>query len=221
MLGLFVVLIFFIRVQEAESIFLKERLKNRKEHLNDPLWKNVKMPKKSYFMGFDAPSDPIRWNEALVKASRGEQVLLHRAMKILKNPNMFFSVNEKMKWIFHNQDFTIEDGTGKRRGANIPAMQHRGGGRAPIVLFGKHYFDRPGHEGQLTSIKTLGPEVLMRASPGQINFKDKIVALGLPNENWGWASSYFLNRTVAWGLSMDKHNRGPFDKEWKYPDELM
>lgn len=214
--------LFFYKLQEADSIYLEERLKNKMEPVTDPLWAGIQMPKESLFMGFDAPNDPARWNEALVKASRGEQVLLDRAMKVLKNPNIFFNVDENMKWIFHNQDFSIEDQKEKNWGSGIPAMiNSHGSARAPIVLFGKHYFDREGYEGKLTSIKTLGPEALMRAPEEQIAFKDKIVGLGLPNENWGWASSYFLNRTVAWGLSMDKYNRGPFDKEWKYPDELM
>lgn len=193
---------------------------DKKESVIDPSWKNVEMPKKSLFMGFDPPSDRNRWNEALLKASRGEQVLLQRAMRVLKNPNMFFNVDEHMNWIFHNQDFIVEDIKGKKWGDEIPSRHAHGGGRAPIVLFGKHTFDKANYEGDVTSIKTLAPDVLIRA-PEKAEFKSKIVGLGLPNENWGWASSYFLNRSVTWGLAMDRSPLTPYSNAWMYPDEYL
>lgn len=36
------------------------------------------------------------------------------------------------------------------------------------------------------------------------------------NENWGWLSSYFLNRTVLWG-KVFVGNDNPFDKGYVYP----
>lgn len=203
----------------AESIFVLPTEK-KEQSVSDPLWTSVEMPKESLFMGFDPPSDRDRWNVALQKASRGEQVLLQRAMRVLKNPNMFFNVDENMKWIFHNQDFVIEDNKEKRWGDEIPPRHHHGGGRAPIVLFGKHTFDKADFEGDMTSVKTLSPDALRR-SPQQAKFKNKIVGLGLPNENWGWASSYFLNRSVTWGLAMDRSARTPYSKGWEYPNEYL
>jgi hypothetical protein len=36
-------------------------------------WANITMPSKSYFLGFPPPSDPLKWNQAQMQASRGEE----------------------------------------------------------------------------------------------------------------------------------------------------
>ncbi len=179
------------------------------------------MPKVSHFMGFEAPTDEVRWNQALMKASRGEQVLLERVLRVLKNPNMFFQVSPEMNWIFHNQDAKEEGGANVNMwGKKVPSRINHGGGRAPIVMLGNHKFEKRYYEGGLTSIITLGPEEVVK-TPEKWGFKDKIVALGLPNENWGWASTQFLNRSVSWRISLGPGDIGPLDKRWKYPDELL
>jgi hypothetical protein len=50
-----------------------------------------------------------------------------------------------------------------------------------------------GHEGRETGLDSLGMNEIIAA---QKNFKipRPIVALGNMDENWGWLSTYFLNR---------------------------
>jgi hypothetical protein len=40
------------------------------------------------------------------------------------------------------------------------------------------------------------------------------------NENWGWLSTYFLNRTVLWG-KVFAGNDDPFSKEYVYPKDQI
>ena len=49
-------------------------------------WKDIPSPIKSYFAGFDPPSDKLKWNQALLQASRGEQVLLSRVLRVIQSP---------------------------------------------------------------------------------------------------------------------------------------
>jgi hypothetical protein len=57
-------------------------------------------------------------------------------------------------------------------------------------------------------------------SPGEImthnkwKISQKIVGIGSMNENWGWLSTTFLNRSVGWGLTFQD---GPnfLDKNFK------
>jgi hypothetical protein len=51
-------------------------------HVPDP-WKTIAMPKRSYFGGFPAPSDPLKWNQAQLQASRGNELM--KSFKICVN----------------------------------------------------------------------------------------------------------------------------------------
>ncbi len=191
------------------------------------VWSKVKMPQKSYFMGFEPPTDQRRWKMALMKAITGEQVLLNRALKAVKTPNDFISVDERMNKIFQVKlDYILEGRKGDIepgktwRGEEIKPIS-RGGGRAPIVMFGRHYFKSDAYkEGSLESIITLPPNQLV-AHPEKLILKERVVALGLPNENWGWASTQFLNRSVSWNINLAGDGSDPFSKGFKYPDEAL
>lgn len=49
-------------------------------------WYSIGTPAKSYFDGFDPPYDLLRWNQAELQASRGEQPLLAKVLEVIKLP---------------------------------------------------------------------------------------------------------------------------------------
>ena len=79
--------------------------------------------------------------------------------------------------------------------------------RAPIVVFGTRFFARERlrrHEGAMTKWSPYGMkemlEYMSKAPKEKSVFPRKIVGIGSMDENWGWLSSHFLNRTVTWGF---------------------
>ena len=186
-------------------------------------WADIKPPTVSHFMGFDPPTDMKRWEMALLKAINGEQVLLQRALKAIKTPNDIIVVDERMKWIFHNVDFTLIGGNEKNSppwAKDVGPIVHAGG-RAPIVMFGKHTFkDDRRKEGEMTSIETLPPHELYD-TPEKLQLKERVVGVGLFNENWGWASTQFLNRSVSWRQNLGSGTEGPFEENFKFPQEIL
>jgi hypothetical protein len=51
------------------------------------------MPTKSYYAGFNAPNDPVKWNAAIKHAKSGEQILIKNMLKTIKNPYEFHQVS--------------------------------------------------------------------------------------------------------------------------------
>jgi hypothetical protein len=60
----------------------------------DP-WRNITMPKKSYFGGYSAPTNALKWNQAQLQASRGNEFLSanHRVVVIAR-----FSLYRTSAW---------------------------------------------------------------------------------------------------------------------------
>jgi hypothetical protein len=46
------------------------------------------------------------------------------------------------------------------------------------------------------------------------------VGIGLMDENWGWLSTYFLNRTALWATNLDMDNNFKYFSD-KFPDAEM
>lgn len=65
------------------------------------------------------------------------------------------------------------------------------------------------------------PVVLDKLRKQKFNIPQKIIAIGTMDTNWGWLSTYFLNRTVAWALSLDPYTHPgkakPFHPKYKSP----
>jgi hypothetical protein len=90
--------------------------------------------------------------------------------------------------------------------------------RAPILHLGRRHFQRPNFKGDLRDWKAYGPENFIDFKG---SFPRKTVVIGAMDENWGWLSTNFLNRsgnalrlifiiprTVSWGEHFSHEQRG-------------
>jgi len=198
------------------------------------VWKGIPMPKKSYFAGFNAPDDQNKWNHARLQAARGEHILLRQVLQIIKSADDLFGMENSFKWTQHLADahYTAKGGflkglddlkvkdiplgnastatTSTNRQRAIPSRSHSN--RAPIVLLGNRVYERPNFDGFSVGWDSLGMNDILKQkidaggkTPKLKLFTRKVVAMGLFDENWGWLSSYFLNRTITWGMSFGKY----------------
>lgn len=186
----------------------------------DGPWSNVTPPSKSYFAGFEPPNDPLRWNQALLQAVRGEQVLLERVLRVIRSPTDLFENDVHFRWLHRLADLH-KSSTKEDRWLHDLGSPGRGGQghRAHIVMLGYRKFEHPNHEGPLTGIPSMGPGEIIK-QPNQFAPASKVVAVGNMDENWGWLSTYFLNRTVPWAMSFTA-NDNPFSRDFTYPQEQV
>ena len=105
-------------------------------------WGKIQPPPKSYFPGFDPPSDSLRWNQALLQAWRGEQVLLSRVLKVIKTPFDLHQGDEKFKWIHRVAEHHVSIHTNWLDDiADVSTSQPD---KAPIVMLGFSKFEKSG-----------------------------------------------------------------------------
>lgn len=167
---------------------------------DDLEWLSIPMPENSYFAGFQPPDDPDKWRKAQEDAMRGSPVLLNQVLKTIKCPGDILTGEKKFKWIHRLVDVFVNRKVGVET-----AMKNYTGYRAPVVSMGYKVFDRKDMEGQETRTFTFSPsEILSQLKKGKLNFPRKFIAVGLMDENWGWISTHFLNRTASWGFTIDK-----------------
>jgi hypothetical protein len=178
-----------------------------------PPWNDIPMPKKSYYAGFDAPNDPERWKRALFQASRGEQVLLKKVLEVIRSPFDYIHGSNSFKWVHQMSEHFKSKQT-----QFLTDLVHVKGQRAPIVLLGYREFDRKGHEGHMKGFYSMNPDEIF--ADKTFTIPRKIVGIGSMDENWGWLSTYFVNRTVPWALSLSKHPN-PWSKDFPYCNEYM
>jgi hypothetical protein len=48
--------------------------------------------------------------------------------------------------------------------------------------------------------------VYSKTKEKELNIPRKFIGVGLMDENWGWLSSYFLNRTALWATHFSRAN---------------
>lgn len=191
------------------------------------MWKGIPMPKKSYFSGFAAPTDQNRWNHARIQAARGEHVLLRKVLQELKSMKDIFAMENSFKWTQQLADAHYTAKTGYLKGLDTFKVQdiprsnaapsstqanvsHSQSNRAPIILLGNRHYASSNFGGHATGWDSLGVNDILKLKAqagGKMPklFNRKVVAMGLFDENWGWLSSYFLNRTITWGMSFGIH----------------
>lgn len=184
-------------------------------------WADIAMPTKSFFADFEAPRDSLRWNQALLQAARGEQVLLDRILRVVRSPGDLFENDKDFKWLHRLADLhksaTKEDNWLADLGVHSHTAQNRAS-RAPIVMYGYRKFDHPNHEGRQVGIPSMGPGEIIRNA--EFTVPRKMVVIGNADENWGWLSTYFLNRTVPWAMSFTDADN-PFKPGFKYPQQQV
>lgn len=189
------------------------------EELEDKNW-DIPMPSKSYFAGFDAPDDALKWNQAQLKASRGEQTLLAEVMKKIRSPFDLFGTTNDFQWVHKITDLHMGKENDYFKELESVHVQSK---RAPIVMLGHFVFEHQGHEGPIKKLHTANPGDILGAKRSKNSYalpSRKIVAVGMFNENWGWGSTYFLNRTVPWSMGFGQI-QNPFDQNYEYPDQAL
>ena len=162
-------------------------------------WGTMSMPSRSHFPGFDSPDDELRWNHAQFQASTGEHVLLASMLRSVRSPHDLIKSDNKFRW-FHRLSDVQLDAKGKFDGLDQIRFS-----RAPIAKLGYRRFAFRNHEGDEVARFTLNAnEVLELKNQQPFNIPRKFVGVGLMDENWGWLSSYFLNRSFVGNASYSK-----------------
>ena len=163
-------------------------------------WMEVPMPEKSYFAGFQPPDNALKWRKAQLDAMSGRNILLDEVLKVIKCPGDILTGEKKFKWIHRIADVFVDKKTGFEK-----AINNYTGYRAPVVSIGYKSFDRREFEGYEQFTRTVFPEeVLRQMQSNRVKFPRKFIAVGLMDENWGWLSTHFLNRTASWGFNLLK-----------------
>lgn len=195
---------------------------------------HIPMPSHSYFNGFDPPNDLSKWKMAQVQAQAGEHVLYQRVMEHIHSWQDIFTMDVHYRWLHHLSDIRLgyEEWTKKpyrniwkdvSSNSNVTAadLVHRKE-QTPIVMFGNWKFERDDYTGKVMGLDSFNPDQVRTALGKGFRIDQPIVALGLANENWGWASTYFLNRSIHWSLSLDRSNEEPLDESrFRYSNEVM
>ena len=194
---------------------------------DDPIWCNIKMPKQSYF-NFDVPMDAKRWKIAQIQASDGEQIFLKKLTSVFTHPFDFLDGDRSFRKVHHGVDVfmdektwlsslstsgktkstpsteTYEWDTRKVEGSVVPKpYDWQTVKRAPVVQVGylafkkdrKQYFTGNFKGGAFTSREKFINE--WNAIKDEVQFP--IIVECALNENWGWISTAFPNRTASWG----------------------
>ena len=163
-------------------------------------WALIGMPRLSYFAGFDAPNDAARWSRAVEQAQSGKQILLQKVLTTIRCPGDLLTGEKKFKWIHRIADVFVNRDSGFAE-----PLKNFTGYRAPITMIGYKLFDRKNWEGSELRSYTYIPKVLLQnLKKGKERFPRKFVAIGNPDENWGWLSTHFLNRTASWGFTYSR-----------------
>ena len=151
---------------------------------DDNEWLNIKMPSKSYFMGFQTPNDSKRWKEAIDIAISGKNILLEKVMQQIPYPEEIMSGDTKFGWLQRISDLHVSN---KRHPENELKYHKDSYDRAPIVLLGyRDFHDNQMAEGPVQGWHPIGAkELLDDIKSGKFTFPTKFVGIGAMDENWG------------------------------------
>ena len=166
---------------------------------DDPIlevpWSDIKMPSKSFFSGFNPPNDTAKWKIALLQASRGEQILLGKALNEIRSPLELCPGDTTYKWIHRIADIMVST---EASDGGLNALKSFRGHRVPIALLGYRRFSHGNFEGSSPGFVGFGPNQVLNSM--QFVIPRKFIGIGNMDENWGWLSTYFLNRYVGYAF---------------------
>jgi len=226
------------------SFMNKATLISVDDQCRHPVWCNIQMPTVSYFK-FPPPDDPIRWRKAQIDAANGAQVFLERISKVFPNPLDFLDGDRSFRKLHLGVDIFMDERTWlapitdngailsksekpydweKQNRRVVPRpYDFLAANRSPIIQVGYMAFKQD--NGQYFSGNFEGTALTTRQRFIQewnnirgrlVGEKPYIVECAL-NENWGWLSTAFPNRTVGWGQccwrDQDKYVRDFLDDE--------
>ena len=92
----------------------------------------------------------------------------------------------------------------KRYHKNLDSIANFAPERAPIVSLGWRTFSKGDYDGELKAFDAFSPNEFSHFR-GKI--PRKFVGIGAMDQNWGWLSTAFLNRTVVWAFRLDGKER--------------
>lgn len=187
----------------------------RSENTSDNDWMSIELPTKSYFMGFDPPSDVKRWEIAKQQARDGKLVLLPKIIEQIPNPQDIVDGDTAFRWIHRMSDvlLTSEKDHEPQKILDeyfIPAAPFaKTEKKIPVVLFGYREFENAEtHSGNWRHFHPFTAEnTLKLMKEGKFKLKRKVIGIGSMDENWGWLSTHILNRTCLWGVGLGKDPR--------------
>jgi hypothetical protein len=78
-------------------------------------WDVVDMPEKSYFMGFETPNDPDRWDRARNNAKIGKQILLEQVWTTIESPRDLLDGEIRFRWVHKMVDLFVSKKKGFER----------------------------------------------------------------------------------------------------------
>ena len=195
------------------------------QHCNDPVWCNIEMPKRSHF-NFDPPTDIKRWKMAQIRASNGEQVFLKKLSKIFTHPFDFLDGDRSFRKLHHGVDVFMDERiwlsslskSGKMKAkpsSELHAWETtkeevipkpydwEKTNRAPIVQVGYIAFKKDRNQFFSGNFKagafTSREKFISEWNAVKNEVETPIIVECALNENWGWISTAYPNRTAAWG----------------------
>lgn len=191
---------------------------------DDPVWCAIPIPEKSFFH-FGEIDDPQRWEQAKIDASSGRKFLLERIIQRFPNQNDFLdgdtgfrSLHKFADILMDNRNYFIpltkNHQSYERSKANAmipPPYEFRGVQRAPIVQVGFFAFQKSAANIYFDGRISLSQNIFISKQTffdEWMKAKDAIdtpfIAIMTLNENWGWFSTGFPNRTIGWGACCSK-----------------
>lgn len=159
-------------------------------------WNEIPMPLQSSFAGFLPPRDTQRWKAAIFQATNGDQILLQKVLNAISSLSYIISSGDHFRWAYHSADSvaSLVGGKIEIHKLNKTLLTNSSIINAPIVLFGHKKFALPNFEGKPVGSIKLGIRKIIQNKISSL--PKKIVAIGFLDQNVGWLSSYFTNRTV-------------------------
>lgn len=166
-------------------------------------WKSIEMPSKSYFGGMPPPNDTELWSVAIMHARRGSQLLLSTLREKIKSPFHLIRGDIHFRWLHRQADVFLSNTDLKpEMSRDFKALQTEYfGARTPVAMMGYYDFTHKHEEGGGAVVRHMdfGPEWISKQNMSSPRLIPRaFVGITSPNENWGWLSTYFLNRTINW-----------------------
>lgn len=194
---------------------------------DDSVWCNVPIPPGSHFK-FIEPIDPERWKAAQILAASGSQVFAEQVRKVMTHPFDYLDGNKAFKNIESLMDYFIDPKTmlgpiangfmsKKLKKAYAAEINKHGtedekyirrkyesihSKRAPIMQIGSFRYNA---NGKVVSIRGNAvrsvdrPSFLAEFTAAEDKINRPAIFVCALNENWGWMSTTFPNRTNRWG----------------------
>ena len=190
-----------------------DALQDRHHNKSIPVPKEwlIEMPTKSLFNGMGPPRHREKWQRAIRDAAEGEQVLLLASRRAIHSATDVLDGDIRFRWLHKFVDVLLS----RQEGMFKKLEQFKNIERAPIAMLGYHQFEKGVGEGDVVKHMSLGPDSVANK---KVDIPRKVVAVGCMDENWGWASTHFLNRTASWGLGIVDTN--PF-RSTNFPDDEL